>query len=640
MNPVLPVSDIPGSSSVEEQDVVADLTCLLHKNISLTEIRHIVEDLEINLRMRPDLSNLIFKHVLETRLDSGWTTAEIYEFLEDPSLNPLGSRNFTDLIRRLTLGELVLPTIIEHIDHLKQNLALGSIASAEFEEIIINLPYLTTSEGTFAASNPELLIASYIDFWSGMISSSVLKPSDLEIPTLNLWLEQVMAIPGSEDSISLCENIIHALRFKGISDWQTMSNVILHILNFIILDQSSSIQDESAKSKSRRLRNRLRDVWAILRYQDNDIACQTIIHTTEFLVSTQQYDENRPQVLLLWAWMLQRMIQVRNIISGKPWTDFLTLRDVPRSQFQSKFKLDLGLRERCFLYMWMLRTLGQRTKFYYSVDKERMSLFERYLDHLKGLSGINEKGGMLDEMQTLMTAFQDRGLPFTDHVLVAAARSKYQKRLGITDSTPESMIKELNVLECGPLQKPEAIWDYDRDMSVKTLGEALFRQTARETDITDPDFVRRMLIYIETGKSHYRGMLMHLLSEHKPLRYALGRLQDSLPGEGTVQATQYLDEGLPVLDPQACLNTINFLALSFASSPSISDRTSWRCTYWCYSLLSSERAPILPAMSRALYHAGIRRNYESGNPVPKERRKFIMDVVAEAEGKNVANNLN
>ncbi|KAM5469165.1 hypothetical protein MauCBS54593_004517 [Microsporum audouinii] len=611
------------------------LGCLLRdKGPSLNEIRRALRDIDINLRVQPKLSRIIFENILKTQPISRRTVADIHTFLLDPSLNAPGSNNYTALMEYLTIEKFPLSIVIQHLDQLRVGFSLGTIPLDEVESIINNLRHINGPGGILALSNPEFLATVYTELWLGLLECSVLRVSDLGASTLKLWLDIVVSLPAGTETVALCNHIIHTVRKMGLLDRHMISRVILYILKYTAEDQGLPREDGWAKRKI--LRYRLQDISNTLRYSPGTVAISSIFDTTESLIYSPRYDTNRSQLLLIWSWMLQRLLGVRGLLSSEAWMGFPTSPSSSPSLDQPNKRLSSeGV---CFVRMWLLWTIGRRTKEYFEIDSQRMDLFEKYLALMKKFSGLQEKGRLLAKFDALMAFFEELGLPYTNHVLVAAVRSKYMKLMGITGPLPQAMITTINSLDSGALHKPELIWAYEKGISVKGLGNALFEQAALETDITDPHFVHRLLLYTENDWIHHRGLLLRLLENHIPLRYALQKLRRSPPGKGVVKATQHLPGGVPILDPQACLNTITFLALAFAVIPA-SDRVAWRLTYRCCKLLRTQNAPILPAMCRALYHAGIQRYVNSGSKVPYERRKYIMDIVEEVQGPQAASRL-
>lgn len=612
-----------------EKDTPAALECLFCDNrTSLNTIRRVLRGVDINLRVQPKLSKMIFDHILKIQKISRWTTADLHAFLLDPSLNAPGSNNYTALMEYLTQEKLSLPIIIEHLGQLRVGLTLGTVPLAEIENIIVKLPHVNTDEGLFAHSHQGLLVSLYTALWVGLRECSVLRASDLGTCTLKLWLDIVLGFSAGTESIALCNHIVHTLRKMDRLDQKTMSKVILYTLEFATKNQAMPRKDGWIARKS--LQYRLQEISDTLRYSSSTLILSSIFGTTESLICSPNYDTSRPQMLLVWSWMLQRLVGLRGMLSSEIWMEFqASWRDIDQPD------KPLTAEEVCFVRMWLLRTIGRRTKSYFDMDSCRMDLFGKYLFYLKQTSGLHKRGDMLAKVETLMAHFDKLGLPCTDHVLVTAVRAKYMERMGHAGPLSQSMISAINSLDCGALHKPELMWTYVKGTSVKTLGNALFEQVALETDITDPHFLHRLLLYTENNAIHSRGVLLRLIENHKPLRYALKKLGCSPPANGAVvEATRYRPEGVPILDPQACLNTITFLALVFATVP-VSDRVAWRLTYRCCKLLRTQNAPILPAMCRALYHAGIQRCIDSGSRVPYERRKYIMDILREVEGPQV-----
>lgn len=629
-NPHLPPPSPPKPPRLrKEKAIPVVIECLFcDDKISLDTVRRVIRDVDINLRVQPTLSKMIFNHILQTQKITRWMVTDLHDFLLDPSLNAPGSNNYTTLMEYLSLQKFSLPVIIEHLDQLAAGLTLGAIPLNEIENIIVKLPHLNTTEGSFAHSHPDLLVSFYTELWTGLRECAVLRASDLGPSTLNLWLDMLLNLPPGTKSIALCNHILYTLRKMGRSEQKTMSKVLLHTLELSTEKSAMPRKDDWIDRKS--LQCRLQEMSNTLRYFPSTVALSSIFGTTEALICSPNYDTNRPQMLLVWSWMLQRLVGLRGMLSSEIWMEF---------QVSCPDKNQLGkaltAEEVCFVRMWLLRIIGRRTKMYFDIDSRRMDLFAKYLLYLKQASGLHERGGMLAKVESLILRFDKLGLPYTDHVLVTAVRSKYMERMGLTGPLPQSMISAINSLDCGVLHKPELMWMYEKGTSLKNLGNALFEQAALETDITDPHFLHRLLLYTENNVIHSRGVLLGLIENHKPLRYALQKLRYSPPSKGVaVNPTRYLPEGIPILDPQACLNTITFLALVFSTVP-VSNRVAWRLTYRCCKLLRTQNAPILPSMCRALYHAGIQRYIDSGSRVPHERRKYIMDILREVEGPQI-----
>ncbi len=93
------------------------------------------------------------------------------------------------------------------------------------------------------------------------------------------------------------------------------------------------------------------------------------------------------------------------------------------------------------------------------------------------------------------------------------------------------------------------------------------------------------------------------------------------------------------LTPAIALNLLNSLARSFALSPELTARQSFRKVYWIYLYIHRYTAgtAIGREIIRPLWHAGVTRYKETGTS--PEKVKWILDKVREVEGNEVADRL-
>ncbi len=93
------------------------------------------------------------------------------------------------------------------------------------------------------------------------------------------------------------------------------------------------------------------------------------------------------------------------------------------------------------------------------------------------------------------------------------------------------------------------------------------------------------------------------------------------------------------LTPAIALNLLNSLARSFALSPELTPRQSFRKVYWIYLYIHRYTAgtAIGRDIIRPLWHAGITRYKETGTS--PEKVKWILDKVRGVEGDEVADRL-
>jgi len=90
---------------------------------------------------------------------------------------------------------------------------------------------------------------------------------------------------------------------------------------------------------------------------------------------------------------------------------------------------------------------------------------------------------------------------------------------------------------------------------------------------------------------------------------------------------------------QSRVDLIHLIAMRFAQRKSKSSRVALRDVYLCYIYLSSRKAPLNPAMSRALVLSGILRPLKENRCVSVGRVTWMMKVVERVEGKEVSEKL-
>ncbi|KAK3677233.1 hypothetical protein LTR78_002771 [Recurvomyces mirabilis] len=90
---------------------------------------------------------------------------------------------------------------------------------------------------------------------------------------------------------------------------------------------------------------------------------------------------------------------------------------------------------------------------------------------------------------------------------------------------------------------------------------------------------------------------------------------------------------------QRHLKVVHFSAYHWAESRHKSARVALRRVWECYRFLQDRGADISVLVSRALVKAGILRPLQEGKSVPKTQMQFILSIVKEVEGQDVAKKL-
>ncbi|RMZ80914.1 hypothetical protein DV737_g2742, partial [Chaetothyriales sp. CBS 132003] len=130
------------------------------------------------------------------------------------------------------------------------------------------------------------------------------------------------------------------------------------------------------------------------------------------------------------------------------------------------------------------------------------------------------------------------------------------------------------------------------------------------------------------------------LSQSAPQRIQSRALQEHASDGATEAASMHSHSrvgrqtGQSHLLPSQALGLMERLALAFALAPSLSARSALVQVHWCYTFLHRYGAPITPAITRALWHAGVTRYH--GNGPSYSQMHWILKIVSEVEGQGVA----
>ncbi|KAK2750569.1 hypothetical protein FQN57_002640 [Myotisia sp. PD_48] len=607
--------DMPGAAQVP--NIALDLTRLMDRASSLDDVRQFIRHHSINLNEQPSFSRILFDRLLSSNLASNtWKVSDTHEFLADPALNPFHSGNFVALVDYLVSLPSDQDILDKHITCIKRAFSLGMIPADDIGKILLQLPHIKLPNGPLELLNAHDLALYYKDLWDGLASCAVSKPSDVGASVLSAWLDILLRIEPSRNSIATSELIAATLISLGQLNGHQIPELVLTRLDFTITNPSSPSEPYWPLQKS--LYISLSATNKILREVPPDSAVSTILKITDLLASSSRYIERRAQRLEFWAWILLRLIKMNPVLFSGAW-------DLPSSSSQPEMTKE---GRQYFLRLWILKLLGTRRRGYVNSNQRRRDLFESYIsaiDRIPIAGDESQSDHSLAILQQLGDEFRNSGLPYTHTVFTAVARIKCRRQLGVGSS-------DLATITPAAL---ELFHDYEKFQLSGLINTPIFKYMVNSIDITEPMFVEQILAYTESGALN-RGTLISLLQRHTPLQLALAKARRGRTKEPGENVAKYNADGMLILDPHACLDLINSMALIFACSENDSYLKTWKLTHWCYKFLVAHNAPVSPILVRAMYYAGVRRYKDAGKNVPSQRYKFILRLVAEVEGPGVA----
>jgi hypothetical protein len=169
----------------------------------------------------------------------------------------------------------------------------------------------------------------------------------------------------------------------------------------------------------------------------------------------------------------------------------------------------------------------------------------------------------------------------------------------------------------------------------------LHNPTGRQESLSDEPDVQELAAALNDQPAFYQQLNRSLVSGDKlNLRFVIRLLNRNL--DFRTALTNFLrHKGRRINQPllpnsisaEQALDTMNMLAVAFASSTAISPRMALKKVAWCYEFLVRSRAPVQFPITRALWHAGITRQPHKASP---QLLTWLLGKIARVEGEEVA----
>ncbi|PWY68097.1 hypothetical protein BO94DRAFT_527861 [Aspergillus sclerotioniger CBS 115572] len=572
---------------------------------TVSSVKRVVRQLDIDLLREPGYSRLIFDHLLSCSVRGESGVQELISFLDDPHLNIRGARNY------LTVVEHVVSRGTSHakwhslFDNVIQALELGLIPPEELCAIIETIPKLAATKSGKRRQSPYSVTAMYQAMWDAIGRCDIYGHNDLDEGLVDVWLGAIWERNVCED-LPLAKTILLAAQSleSACCSWATL--FITRWLEF-----------------PKRLEYKTDEVCAseILSSLKPNIAAASIISTTEFLMSS-----NKTNLLGRWHICLSQVQEIRRLVSSMAWIDIQSQRDTPDSTFSPEHQIILRL--------WALRTLSRSLldgplwrKDVRATDRPIARLFSLY-------ELLRQDVAEHDMLSSLMKGIHDLNMPANGLLMLAV---DMKARNSVTRSARQTLTK----LESSNISFADVFADLDAYNAASPHFFSKFEKMVRKIDITSPEFVEHGLDLARTGDSRSVWTLIRLLRSHTPLKIALSKSWVPIPNASEKALVRYYPEPRTsdCPDPHAALEMIHLLAVSLACSKRLTPRRSYSLVHWLYVFLVKHNAPVKPALARAMYHAGVERFRRQGLRVAITQYAYVYDVVEEVEGADVAADL-
>ncbi|KAK1143311.1 hypothetical protein N8T08_006838 [Aspergillus melleus] len=553
---------------------------------TVSAIKNVIQRLGVDPQRDPAASRLIFDHLL-----SHSSEQELIVFLNDITLNIPGAGNFLTAVKDLDFRETGLTEPLVLWDIVVRALELGLIRSDELAAIVQVLPNQVGEEN----SGTGVLIALYQEMWDAVGKCGVYGHNDLDEVIADAWLE-VLVDRNTPDALRLAKRIVGATHKRNptICSWTPL-----------LITQQLETSSHETDSKF---------VNKLFRKFTGNMKLQNLIQVTEFLVASKKH-----HLLERWQDCLCASENAQKMISPQVWTNVRVIDDQARA---SKFLFHHHI----ILRLWVLRSLSNSlgggplwrigTKW---TDYVAYNLLDIYRASRKGLDHN-------DFMESMRKGIHDLGLPFNGLLM-------YVFDLKLGKKMTKAARKTLQRLEASDIPLEDSFADLQTYNAMKPHIFSAFEKNVRQTDVTDPSFIKHMLHIVRNGDSRNTWTLIRLLRSHTPLKISLSKSFQSIPAPSEKALVRYYDQprsaGCP--DPHAALEMIHSLANSISCSRNLSPCRAYSLVHWLYVFLLKHGAPVKPVIARAMYHAGVVRYRREGLRVSPTQYAYIMEIVKEYE---------
>lgn len=589
------------AAKLQEEDLRAQFACRLASHPDVRDIKNLIQELGLDLRKYPDLSNLAFKGLL----GSDTSHERLIQFLEDPMLNVTAARNFFHYIQHLKGRPLSDSELTDLRRYIKQAVALGLVSEEEIQLILKDdkKDYLPRECGGELPRSYGVVFVRAI--WDGLQQSSVFTAQDLGGRTLGLIMSLMNRIDDEHRSLA---------RLIGAAATPPQLAHMTKRESYILLAwcRYGTVPEFSIPRLSEVNGQKLHPLQmtgpTLADYIDSlpkTVVRSSLVKCTMTFLPRQQESEvdNRRSMVVFKRWikLMSRSVQLRSQVLGSPEWETVE-RQLARSMPTN-----------------IITYLEALSEF----DQCKFIVRNWVHDLVQPETGLEPANVCSAVMRRFYELCYTRGLGRCYNNLVLALYHENQLHDSILHDSlrllrklfrSDIIIQIVELLQSCNIPVKAAILgaevqQYSRiDLGVALRIFELHRALALEGC---PDLA---IALINDPLSHV-DITFRLFKRHRPT---------------TTKTPKSTRPGL-----EASSHLLHEMAAAFAHAGHLNPSVAFRKVRLCYTLLNRDRSPLRPALVRALTHAGIVRRLQAGESVGTERIQWILNKVREVEGDEV-----
>lgn len=585
----------------QAEDLRAQFARRLASHPDVRDIKNLIQELGLDLRKYPDLSNLAFKSLLGSN-----TSHEcLIQFLEDPMLNVTAARNFFHYIQHLEGRPLRDSELTDLRRYIKQAVALGLVSE---EEIMLILKddkkdYVPRELGGELPRSYGVVFVRAI--WDGLQQSSVFTAQDLGGRTLGLIMSLMNMI--DDEHRSLARSIVAAATPPQLAYMtKRVSYKLLAWCQYGTVPEFSILR--TSEVSGQKLHPRRMTVPGLADYIDSlpeAVVQSSLVKTTMTLLSRQQEskvdDRHSRVVFKTWINLLSRSVQFRSQVLGSPEWETVE-RQLARS-----------MQTNIIIYLEALSEF----------DQCKFIVRNWVHDLVQPETGLEPAKVCLAVMRRFHELCDTRGLARCYNNLILALYNENQ----LNDSILHDSLRLLRKLFRSDIiiQIVELLQSCNIPAKAAILGAEVQQYSRIDLGVALRIFELHQALALEGCPDLAIALINDPLS-HVDITFRLFKRHRPTTTK-TRKSTR------PSSNARSHL--LHQMAAAFAHASHLNPSIAFRKVRLCYTLLNRDRSPLSPALVRALTHAGIVRRLQAGESVGTERIQWILSKVREVEGDEV-----
>ncbi|KAH0542941.1 hypothetical protein FGG08_002710 [Glutinoglossum americanum] len=585
---------LPETLQHRSRPQLSDDLSLLMETLSLAtrvdHVQRVIADSKVHSRVSsgPEYSELIARRLIDLRAPTG----VLIDFLADPAISFSGARTILKIFQYFGRQPITEPIYASIGLMLKQAIALGLASDGEIRGILLHAPSLAAQVHASLDARDTAIISLYALIWEGIQSCTVLPVQDLTAETLGLFLCQLKSIPFSIEVQRLGVSIITSASTSQLR--RMRRGVSSFLANWVRGSGGSIVGSEMSRIDA------IPEIARLLNGIPERLARSFVSSTTSaLLVQKVIVIEPGSPCDLLYRW-IGTVSQCRSISrSGVEWRAIEDMLAADRSQRRvARYLMGFGSRETCefFLRYWVHYEMEERGGYGCRTDATLHNLQRRFRTMC---NGPDDRRAYFK----IVLALHQLGLPYGRVAIELFRLLKHLSRYDAMVDVAKSMRYHRLQIRTGKMSSTI------RDVTKVSPSSAL--QLLALFPGVKPEDHRGLLCLSITSKFLHAVDIFALIKNNARWR------KDHKPDA----------------------DLLHHLALAFAHSPHLSPRAALRYVHWCWLGLRRFGLPLTPEISRAFAHAGITRSLQAGQWVSSPKLRWILELVSELEGKEIAEEL-